>query len=157
MGEPIFTPSKVPFVAGEQALRYVLAVAGQNIDVAVLSMGNPHCVLQVDDVQSAPVGTLGYAIEHHPRFPERANVGFMQIRDRQNIHLRVHERGVGETLACGTGACAAVVAGIAQGALDDTVQVQLPGGEVMVNWRRGDGPVWLTGNAEVISDGTIEL
>ena len=120
-------------------------------------MGNPHCVLQVSDVATAPIADLGPKIEHHERFPAKANVGFMQIRDRGNIDLRVHERGVGETLACGTGACAAVVAGQKLGLLDAEVNVQLPGGQVVVSWRGGTEPVWLTGNAELISEGTVDL
>ena len=120
-------------------------------------MGNPHCVLRVGDVETAPVNTLGPVLETHPRFPERTNVGFMRIRDRSSIDLRVHERGVGETLACGTGACAAVVTGQRLGLLDTDVQVSVPGGQLMVSWRGGDEPAWLTGNAELISEGTIEL
>ena len=104
-----------------------------------------------------PLATLGPKLETHPRFPERTNVGFMKIEDRDRIALRVHERGVGETLACGTGACAAVVIGQKLGLLDADVRVALPGGEVVVSWRGGDDPVWLTGNAEKISEGTIKL
>ena len=134
-----------------------ICVVDEKIDVSVVSLGNPHCVLQVADVASAPVGDLGPAIEHHERFPQRINVGFMAILDRQNIDLRVHERGVGETKACGTGACAAVVAGQQKSLLDEHVNVQLPGGQVMVSWRGDDSPVWLTGNAELISEGTMDL
>ena len=157
MGAPVFDPREVPFVAGAAADRYLLDVDGVEYDVSVLSMGNPHCVLQVADVASADVAGLGPLIERHPRFPDRANVGFMAVRGRKDIDLRVHERGVGETLACGTGACAAVVAGQREDRLDDEVTVSLPGGQLMVSWRGGDEPVWLSGDAEFISEGTIDL
>ncbi|MDH4125502.1 MAG: diaminopimelate epimerase [Gammaproteobacteria bacterium] len=134
-----------------------LEVAGQQIDVSVLSMGNPHCVLDVADVRSADVAGLGPVIERHALFPDRCNVGFMQIVDRSNIMLRVFERGAGETLACGTGACAAVAAGRRRGLLDDEVTVQLPGGQLVVSWRGGNEAIWLTGDAELISEGTIDL
>jgi len=157
MGRPEFEPSRIPFIAPARADRYPIDVEGRRFEVAVVSMGNPHCVLDVDDVAVAPVEKLGPAIERHARFPERANVGFMRIVDRTHIELRVFERGVGETLACGTGACAAVVAGRRAGRLDPEVRVKLPGGEVVVSWRREDEPVWLTGNAEVVSEGSIDL
>ena len=134
-----------------------LVVDDQNLDVSLVSMGNPHCVLLVDDVASAEVDTLGPIIEHHERFPDRTNVGFMHVRDRDSIDLRVHERGVGETLACGTGACAAVVAGRELKLLNDTVNVFLPGGELVVSWRGGADTVWLTGDAEILSEGIIDL
>ena len=118
-------------------------------------MGNPHCVLQVENTRTADVSHLGPLIERHERFPERTNVGFMQVIDRGNIELRVHERGVGETLACGTGACAAVVCGQQLELLDQEVCVRLPGGQLVVSWRRGT--VWLTGNAELISEGSMDL
>jgi diaminopimelate epimerase len=157
MGTPEFEPARVPFVADAYAPQYSLDVDGRELDISVVSMGNPHCVLQVADVASAPVAEIGPEIEHHERFPARTNVGFMKISDRANIELRVHERGVGETLACGTGACAAVVAGQKLGLLDDEVNVRLPGGQVVVSWRGGKEPVWLTGNAELISEGTLDL
>lgn len=157
MGTPVFTPAEVPFVADMLADSYNLEVDGQAYDVSVLSMGNPHCVLLVADVETAPVERIGLKIEHHELFPERTNVGFMCVKGRDSIALRVHERGVGETAACGTGACAAVVAGQRSGRLDSDVRVSLPGGEVMVSWRGGSDPVWLTGNAEPISAGTIDL
>ena len=134
-----------------------LVVDDAEYDVSALSMGNPHCVLQVADTRTADVERLGPLIESHERFPERTNVGFMAIRGRKAIDLRVYERGVGETLACGTGACAAVVAGQRLGYLDDTVEVGLPGGQLMVSWHGAAGPVWLTGNAELISEGMIDL
>ena len=157
MGPPEFEPSRVPFVADARADRYLLHVDGADYDVSVLSMGNPHCVLQVADTGTARVERLGPLIERHERFPERTNVGFMAIRGRKAIDLRVWERGVGETLACGTGACAAVVAGQRLGHLDDAVAVSLPGGQLMVSWRGGGETVWLTGNAELISEGSIDL
>lgn len=157
MGPPVFDPGRVPFVADIQAGEYQLDVAGETVTAAVLSMGNPHCVLEVDDVETAPVASLGPALERHSLFPAGANVGFMCIRDRDTIDLRVHERGVGETLACGTGACAAMVAGRRRDRLNERVTVRLPGGQLMVSWAGGEEPVWLTGNADWISEGTIEL
>jgi diaminopimelate epimerase len=157
MGPPEFDPAKIPFLADERADRYTLDVDGNEFDVSVLSMGNPHCVLQVTDTATADVATLGPKIEHHERFPQRVNVGFVAIRGRDAIDLRVHERGVGETLACGTGACAAVVAGQRLGHLGSEVTASLPGGKLVVSWHGGAEPVWLTGNAEFISEGSIDL
>ncbi len=134
-----------------------LVVDSQAFDVSLVSMGNPHCVLKVDNVDKADVETIGPAIEHHTRFPDRINVGFMQVVDRTSIRLRVFERGVGETRACGTGACAAAVAGISLGLLDEDIRVVLPGGQLMVSWRGGDSTVWLTGDAEFLSEGTIDI
>lgn len=135
----------------------VLDVDGEEIPVNIVSMGNPHCVLDVADVSSANVAGLGPAIEHHEQFPQRINVGFMRIVDRANVDLRVYERGAGETLACGTGACAAVASGHRRGRLDNDVCVQLPGGQLVVSWRGGVDTVWLTGDAEFISKGKINL
>ena len=157
MGPPVFAPTAIPFLANAEALHYDLEVAGGHLEVAALSMGNPHCVLEVADVAAADVTRLGPLIERHERFPAGVNAGFMQVFDRGHIGLRVHERGAGETLACGTGACAAVVAGYRSGLLDDEVRVDLPGGQLVVSWRRGTGPVWLTGGAELISEGSIDL
>ena len=157
MGAPVFEPREIPFEADAVADSYWVDVGDTNFEVSALSMGNPHCVLQVEDVADAPVNDLGPQLEHHARFPQLTNVGFMCVEDRYNIDLRVHERGVGETAACGTGACAAVVAGQRLGLLEDNVDVRLPGGKVMVSWRRGDEPVWLTGDAEWINDGTMDL
>ncbi|MDH3350174.1 MAG: diaminopimelate epimerase [Gammaproteobacteria bacterium] len=157
MGPPEFAPARIPFLAETQADRYTLDVLGRSLDVSVLSMGNPHCVLEVADVATADVAVLGAAIERHERFPAAANVGFRHIRDRTSIDLRVHERGVGETLACGTGACAAVVAGRQLDRLDTEVAVHLPGGRLVVSWRGDTDPVWLTGDAELISEGTVDL
>jgi len=155
MGRPEFEPSRVPFIADAETDRYLLDVADLQIRVQVVSMGNPHCVLTVEDVNRADVALLGPLVERHGRFPNGTNVEFMRVIDRDNIELRVHERGVGETLACGTGACAAVVCGQRSDVLDEEVRVRLPGGQVMVSWRRGT--VWLTGNAELISEGSLDL
>jgi len=157
MGRPEFEPGRIPFAAASEAMLYPLEVDGRRIEIAAVSMGNPHCVLQVEDIAEAPVVTLGPALERHERFPERVNVGFMQIIDRSHVALRVFERGVGETLACGTGACAAVVTGRKRGLLDPDVTVKLPGGELVVSWRGEAEPVWLTGNAELVSEGSMDL
>ena len=157
MGMPEFEPDRIPFVAKERALRYSLTVGDAEYEACVVSMGNPHCILHVDDVDAAPVNELGPLLEHHERFPQRANIGFALIHDRRRMDLRVFERGVGETAACGTGACAAVVTGQNLGLLDEAVDVRLPGGQVVVSWRGGSEPVWLTGNAEYISEGIMDL
>jgi len=157
MGAPEFRPERIPFTAEEQAYRYTLQAGDSELDVSVLSMGNPHCVIEVDAVATAEIDVLGPLIERHARFPERSNVGFMAVRGREEIDLRVFERGVGETLACGTGACAAVVAARQMSKVDDEVRVNLPGGQLVVSWRGDADTVWLTGNAELISEGTIDL
>ncbi len=157
MGAPVFEPSRIPFDAEDESNAYEIAVGDQQIQIAAVSMGNPHAVITVDDVRKAAVEELGPRIEQHNRFPERTNVGFTHLVDRQNIDLRVHERGVGETAACGTGACAAVVVGQVRGLLDEEVVVNLPGGQVVVSWRGGETPVWLKGNAELITDGMMDL
>ncbi len=157
MGVPEFEPSRIPFAADQQQDRYELEACGRVHLVSVVSMGNPHCVVLVDSIAAADVDRLGPAIEEHLRFPEAVNVGFLCIEDRGNVELRVWERGVGETLACGTGACAAVVTGRLLGLLDDEVTVRLPGGKLMVSWHGAAKPVWLTGNAELTSEGTIDL
>ena len=157
MGQPDFEPARIPFVAQGPEDSYLLDVNGVEYDICAVSMGNPHCVLLVDDVNNAPVAELGPKIENHPRFPEKANVGFVCITGHDSIDLRVFERGVGETAACGTGACAAVVTGQQLGLLETDVNVRLPGGQVVVSWRGGAEPVWLTGNAEYIAEGFINL
>ncbi len=157
MGRPEFEPAKIPFLAEHTADDYALSVGEEELRICAVSMGNPHCVLMVNDVRAAPVAVLGPKIEYHERFPERVNVGFMSITDRENIRLRVHERGVGETAACGTGACAAVVSGQRLGLLDEAVFVSLPGGQVVVSWRGGDTAAWLKGDAVVINDGMMNL
>jgi diaminopimelate epimerase len=157
MGQPRFAPAEIPFLAPQQAERYRLNLDGEDFEFGVLSMGNPHAVLQVDDVDAAPVAQLGPRIENHPRFPQRVNAGFMQVVDPGHIRLRVHERGAGETLACGTGACAATVVGRRMGLLDPRVTVSLPGGNLVIDWK-GDGePVWMTGPAVRVFEGEIEL
>ena len=157
MGRPEFDPPRIPFLAERRQDRYALDVDGVSYDVCAVSMGNPHCVLQVDDVAAAPVTRLGSKIERHERFPQGANVGFVRIAGRDSIDLRVFERGVGETAACGTGACAAVVTCQQIGLLDAEVKVHLPRGQLVVSWRGGSEPVWLTGNAELVAEGSIDL
>ena len=157
MGPPRFEPAEIPFLAPARELTYPLDVAGRELEVSALSMGNPHAVWIVDDVENAPVEQLGPLIEHHARFPQRVNAGFMQIVNRQSIRLRVFERGSGETLACGTGACAAVVAGIARGLLDENVRVQTHGGELSIRWSGTGCDVFLTGPAVTVFQGEMEL
>ena len=160
MGVPVFEPAKIPFSADAKADVYNLDVAGDTLTISAVSMGNPHAVLIVDDVNSAPVETLGSAIEQHARFPQRVNVGFMQIIDRSHIRLRVFERGTGETQACGTGACAAVVTGICRGLLENNVRVSLQGGDLLINWNSSNDNnknVWLTGPTAYVFEGVIEL
>ncbi len=157
MGVPRLEPSEIPFQAETRAIEYELEVLGRSIQIAAVSMGNPHAVLQVPRIQTAEVSELGAAIEQHPRFPNRVNVGFMQVIDREHINLRVYERGAGETMACGTGACAAVVAGRIQGLLEDTVTVSLPGGELVISWPQLEAPVMMTGPATQVFKGELEL
>ncbi|MEJ2173528.1 MAG: diaminopimelate epimerase [bacterium] len=157
MGAPIFDPARVPFTTERPGLVQSLEFDGKQLELAVLSMGNPHAVQVVADVDAAPVQTEGPRLERHPRFPKRVNAGYMQIVDRGRIRLRVWERGVGETLACGTGACAAVVAGIARGLLDASVRVEARGGALTVSWAGGDNPVWMKGPAMTVFEGTMEL
>jgi diaminopimelate epimerase len=157
MGVPNFDPRALPMEAAAQAPSYSLTVDGTVIEFAAVSMGNPHAVLRVPDVDTAPVERLGAAIERHARFPKRTNVGFMQVVDRGHIRLRVFERGVGETLACGTGACAAVAIGRRGGALDANVQVMLPGGAAAVSWEGNGERSWLTGPATTVFTGSIVL
>jgi diaminopimelate epimerase len=136
---------------------YPLAVAGTEVEIGAVSMGNPHAVLTVSSVASAPVDRLGPAIERHARFPKRVNVGFMEIVDRSHIRLRVHERGAGETLACGTGACAAVAVGRRHGRLDAIVQVELPGGTLEISWNGPGEHIWMKGPAAVSFTGRVEF
>ncbi|MDH5445132.1 MAG: diaminopimelate epimerase [Gammaproteobacteria bacterium] len=157
MGVPVLEPSKVPFEATSQDSLYTLDVAGAHLNLGVVSMGNPHAVLQVENVDTAQVSTLGPQIESHPRFPQRVNAGFMQVVRPEHIRLRVFERGSGETLACGTGACAAVVAGRVQGLLAETVTVSLPGGDLEIQWQGEGQNVWMTGPATTVFEGRIEL
>ncbi len=157
MGMPRFEPSHVPFVAEDDALVQPLRVGDATVEITALSMGNPHAVQVVANVDAAPVAEQGPLIENHPRFPQRVNAGYLQVVDRRSIRLRVYERGAGETLACGTGACAAVVAGIARGLLDSPVRVSTHGGELSVAWQGPGGPVLMTGPAVSVFDGEIEI
>jgi diaminopimelate epimerase len=175
MGPPAFEPARIPFdatglaplrelpassplAAGSRAIDvWPLDVYGRTAHIVVVSMGNPHAVQLVADLEAAPVATQGPLIESHPRFPQRVNAGYMQVLDRSRIGLRVYERGTGETLACGTGACAAVVAGIRLGLLDSPVTVATRGGELTIRWSGADNPVYMTGPAETVFEGEIEI
>jgi diaminopimelate epimerase len=157
MGPPEFEPARIPFEAAQRALTYPLEVAGRHIEVSVLSMGNPHAVQLVPDVEAAPVTSEGPLIEHHPRFPQRTNAGYMQIMNRGAVRLRVYERGAGETLSCGTGACAAAVAGITRGLLDEKVRVTTRGGDLGISWAGGGAAVMMTGPAVTVYEGEIEI
>jgi len=168
MGAPVLEPAAVPFdnaalegvPQGRDTLwplNLQLAGASVSIPVSVVSMGNPHAVQTVGDTESAPVAELGPQIEHHPRFPKRVNAGFMQVADRHHVKLRVYERGAGETLACGTGACAAVVAGIRRGLVDSPVRVSARGGELSIAWAGEGEPVYLSGPAVTVFEGEITL
>ena len=157
MGVPVLEPARIPFDAPTRQARYQLKLEGGAVEIGAVSMGNPHAVLQVSDVETAPVSELGALIEHHPRFPQRVNVGFMQIVSPTHIRLRVFERGVGETLACGTGACAAVVVGNLQGLLQSQVEVDLRGGRLVLSWPGEGASVHMTGPAERVFQGQIEL
>lgn len=157
MGPPVLDPDRIPFRATRQATEYALALDQASIKIGAVSMGNPHAVMQVDDIDSAPVDTLGPAIMSHPDFPQRVNAGFMQVMSRSRIRLRVYERGVGETMACGTGACAAVVAGRLRNLLDARVKVDLAGGALMIYWDGDAAPVWMTGPALTVYEGEIRL
>jgi len=157
MGIPNFDPKSLPFDASAEAHVYPLAVAGTEVEIGAVSMGNPHAVLTVNSVSSAPVDRLGPAIERHPRFPKRVNVGFMEIVDRAHIRLRVFERGVGETQACGTGACAAVAVGRRHGRLDATVSVELPGGKLEITFAAPGEHIWMKGPTAVSFTGRVEI
>jgi diaminopimelate epimerase len=175
MGPPAFEPARIPFdatglaplrelpassplAAGSRAIDvWPLDVYGRTAHIVVVSMGNPHAVQLVADLEAAPVATQGPLIESHPRFPQRVNAGYMQVLDRSRIGLRVYERGTGETLACGTGACAAVVAGIRLGLLDSPATVATRGGELTIRWNGADNPVYMTGPAETVFEGEIEI
>jgi len=156
MGAPVFEAGRIPFLAEGDALVQPLEVDRTTVAITAVSMGNPHAVQVVADVDAAPVLTQGPLIERHARFPQRVNAGYMQVQDRGRIRLRVYERGAGETLACGTGACAAVAAGIRRGLLDARVQVSARGGDLTIRWEGGDNPVWLTGPAVTVFEGEIE-
>lgn len=157
MGEPRFLPAEIPFLHDEDVVIYNLDVADETLEISVVSMGNPHAVQVVDSVDTAPVGQHGPLIENHEQFPQRVNAGFMQVVDRHAIKLRVFERGSGETLACGTGACAAVVTGIRRGLLDSPVRVTTRGGDLNIAWGGPGRPVLMTGPAMTVFTGEIEL
>jgi diaminopimelate epimerase len=157
LGAPRFAPAEVPFQADETQDQYTLDVQGQSLSIGALSMGNPHAILMVDDCDAAPVSTLGPLLEAHTLFPERVNVGFMQVQSRGEVKLRVFERGVGETDACGSGACAAAVHGMKLGLLDEEVVVSLPGGKLSVSWPSMGDRVWLGGPTATVFNGTVTL
>lgn len=160
MGSPQLAPSSIPFIADAPQVTYKLTLPsddGEQVCISAMSLGNPHATLTVDDAQAAPVQEWGSLIESHPRFPERVNVGFMEVVSRSAIRLRVFERGVGETKACGSGACAAVVAGRLQGALDEEVDVALPGGNLKIRWAGEGGNITMTGPASRVYEGQLQL
>ncbi len=157
MGVPELSPAEIPFTAESQAATYRVEANGEQVELSAVSMGNPHGVVLVDNVDTAPVATLGPVLEAHPRFPKKANIGFMQVVNRGEIRLRVYERGAGETLACGTGACAAVVAGRLRGLLDEEVLVHLPGGDLRIRWAGEGQPLRMVGPATTVFEGQIYL
>jgi len=157
MGAPKFEPQEIPMAVAERATQYRLTHDDQEIEFSALSMGNPHAVLLVEDVYSAPVHELGAALEIHPMFPERANIGFMQVNNRNDISLRVFERGAGETIACGSGTCAAVVAGIQAGLLDNKVTAHLNAGDLLIEWHGEGTSVMMTGPAETSFEGVLKI
>jgi diaminopimelate epimerase len=157
LGEPRFAPAAVPYLADEEALRYRLNLSCGDVEFGIASMGNPHAVIAVDSVDTAPVGILGPEMGRHSRFPEGVNVGFMEVRDEGAIRLRVFERGVGETLACGTGAAAAVAVGQRWGLLGSRVTVELPGGTLRVEWQGPGSDLWQTGPTTKVYEGRIEI
>ncbi len=157
MGIPDFRPEHVPFVTDSEQASYSVEVGDDLVELRVVSIGNPHAVIEVDDVSVAPVAELGAELERHAQFPNRANIGFMQVVDSGHIRLRVFERGVGETRACGTGACAAAVIGHHIGKLTDDVTVEMPGGNLTVRWQGNDTSVWLIGEAVTVFEGAVEI
>ncbi|MEQ1543487.1 diaminopimelate epimerase [Methyloglobulus sp.] len=157
MGIPRHAPVEIPLLAAQEAQTYPVEIDGTLTELGAVSMGNPHAVIQVENITSAPVADLGRILESHTLFPERANIGFMQVINRKHIKLRVYERGAAETLACGSGACAAVVVGIEQNLLDNEVTVDLPGGQLAISWVGRDQPVYMTGPATTVFDGKISL
>jgi len=157
MGTPKFEPHEIPFIAEKRMLTYPLDINDKRVEFSILSMGNPHAIQIVEDINHAPVLVEGTLIECHPRFPQHVNAGYMQVVNHNHINLRVYERGTGETLACGTGACAAVVTGITRGLLGSTVKVSTLEGNLIVHWEGENHPVWITGPAISVFDGEIEL
>jgi diaminopimelate epimerase len=157
MGEPSFEPRSLPFTVTGAAATYTLDIAGEAVEFGAVSMGNPHAVIRVASVEAAPVEQLGKALQAHARFPRQVNVGFLEIIDARHVRLRVYERGAGETLACGTGSCAAVAFGRSIGLLGESVEVQLPGGKLSVNWPGTGHSLWLTGPAVIAYTGQVDL
>ena len=157
LGEPDFRPESLPFLTKVNKPPYAIDAGDQSVAIHVVSIGNPHAVIRVDNVDTAPVATIGPLLESHARFPNRANISFMQVVAADRIRLRVYERGVGETQACGTGACAAVVVGQSDGVLDHSVEVELSGGRATVRWDGPGSPVWLTGDAVTVFEGTVNI
>jgi len=157
MGAPVFEPADIPYLAGQRAQSYPLQIDNRQLEIGALSMGNPHAVVKVDDARNAELEHLGPLIENCPDFPEKVNVGFMQVVSTSEINLRVYERGVGETLACGTGACAAVVYGLSRGWLQDTVTVNLPGGKLSISWAGKQQSVIMTGPTAVVFEGSLYI
>lgn len=157
MGIPRHAPSEIPMATDQESQTYSVEINGKSMALGAVSMGNPHAVIQVENITSAPVADLGRILESHTLFPERANIGFMQVVNRKHIKLRVYERGAAETLACGSGACAAVVVGIEQNLLDNEVMVELPGGQLAISWAGRGQPVYMTGPAATVYDGKISL
>ncbi|WP_448215519.1 diaminopimelate epimerase [Endozoicomonas sp. 2B-B] len=157
MGIPVLEPQQIPFNAPSMQTTYDLDVDGERLTIGAVSMGNPHAVWRVEDINRAPVESMGPKLEGHSRFPKRCNAGFMQVLDATEINLRVYERGVGETLACGSGACAAVVAGRLQGLLDEEVRVNLTGGSLLIRWRGEGHPVMMTGSATRVFEGQTRI
>lgn len=157
MGSPIFEPARIPFVAERYADSYRLEIGSQILELGAVSVGNPHAVTLIDDIEQLDIESIGPAVQRHSRFPEGVNAGFMQIVSRSQVKLRVYERGVGETRACGSGACAAVASGIQRGLLDPCVNVTLPGGDLLIEWQGGDHPLRMTGPATTVFEGQIRL
>ncbi|BCV59890.1 diaminopimelate epimerase [Shewanella algae] len=157
MGVPILDPARIPFKAKKAEKTYLLPTEGQTFLCGAVSMGNPHCVLEVEDVAATDVDVIGAQLTNHERFPKGVNVGFMQVINKGHIKLRVYERGAAETLACGSGACAAAVVGQLQGKLGNTVRVDLPGGTLTIKWEGEGKPLWMTGPAEQVYDGQIQI
>jgi len=155
MGVPILEPKQIPFMSEHKRIIYPLNIKQGDFEVCVVSMGNPHCIFTVDDINHIDLPKMGRAISEHEKFPERTNVEFMQVVSRDHVRLRIYERGVGETEACGSGACAAMVAGILQNTLGEKVTITMPGGDLHVEWAGGDNPVWMTGPASLVFTGEL--
>lgn len=157
VNKPIFNPAAIPFDAEQEDEQYSLTTSKNDFKASVLSVGNPHCILQVLDVDNVDLAKIGYELSHHPRFPKQSNVEFVQVIDHQHIKLRIYERGVGETQACGSGACAAMVACHRLGLVDDTVQMMMPGGNLTISWQGNDNDIWMQGPATFVFEGEMEI